>query len=211
MKMKDSNLQNNARIASIILAAGLSSRAAPENKLLFELDGKTIIKTVVDLVLNLELELNMMLIGHQSEKIKKAAYSEKISYIYNPNYKSGMSTSLRLAIENLPKNIDAAFIFLADMPFIRLCDIKTIFQYYDCSKPGIYRLVYKERPGHPVLISQHFFKAFKMIKGDIGAKKLFTQFKNYVIEIPCDYDGIINDVDNIACLNKLSFAKKVNI
>ena len=131
-------------MTTIILAAGLSSRMG-ENKLLLPFNGSTILETTLKTVLPFS-DRTLIVVGHDSNKIKKLLEKYPVEFVDNPRYREGQRSSTLLGIESV---LDDDFMVLpGDLPLIKNKDIEgtiTLLSRYTVS-----RAIYKGIPGHPV-------------------------------------------------------------
>ena len=105
------------KIASIILAAGLSKRFGSINKLTCEYKGKSLLSNVIHaLKLVPALEIYAVLPnGHAA--LTKLCARENVTPIFNPDPNQGQGYSLSLGVKIvMEKGYDAALITLGDMP-----------------------------------------------------------------------------------------------
>ena len=65
----------------IVLAAGLSQRMGIENKLLLPFQGKTIVETTIDNLLAAQIGEIIVVVGHESEKVKAVLQDYPLSNI----------------------------------------------------------------------------------------------------------------------------------
>ncbi len=98
--------------AAIILAAGSSSRmGAGRHKLLLPLHERPVLAHVIDAALASQARPIVVVLGHQAEQVRAqlARYStdSAITYVENPDYLQGMSTSMRVGLAYLQTQIDA--------------------------------------------------------------------------------------------------------
>lgn len=163
-------------ICAVILAAGQSSRMEDGHKLLLDLDGQPLISTVVEAALASKLTEVLLVTGHRFEEIAQAVADKNIRTIHNPHYREGLSTSLRIGIQSVAPDTDAALVLLGDMPQItpEMID-QLIDQYEPAANPAqIVAGAHGGRRGHPVLWDRAYFNALCEIEGDKGAKKVIT-------------------------------------
>src|SRR5947209_6403676 len=126
-------MQQKHSTAAIILAAGSSSRmGAGRHKLLLPLEGRPVLAHVIDATLASQAYPIVIVLGHQAAHVrtKLTAYtvSPEIIIVENPDYLQGMSTSMRIGIQEISfygyrkeeqhTNIDSVLILLGDQPLI---------------------------------------------------------------------------------------------
>ena len=106
-------------ISSILLAAGLSKRMGGENKLTKKIQGIPLIKHSVKNILASSINELIIVLGYQKEIIEKLIDKhEKVKFIFNKDFESGMASSIKVGINHLSDNSEAFFICLADMPMV---------------------------------------------------------------------------------------------
>ena len=197
-------------ISAILLAAGQSKRMNGENKLIKEIDGVGIIKYAAKNILGSSINEIVIVLGHE-EKIIKDIINEhkKIKFVYNKNYKNGISTSIKIGLENVSKKMDAFFICLGDMPDVNQNIynkiIKTRNAYNKKLTPShkkeIFIPTYEGKNGNPILFSKYMKEKIMKIKGDEGAKELIEVNKNKCLHIPFKNRGITLDFDTLEDFN----------
>ncbi len=189
------------RVAAVILAGGLSSRMQGENKLLADLGGKPILRHVVEHVLASPASPVLVVTGHRADEIRQAAGESKLTFVHNPEYKSGLSTSLVTGISALSDDLDGALICLGDMPDVSAVVLdKLISAFNPVEGRAICVPMVGAKRGNPVLWGAQFFQQLKGLKGDSGAKKLLADLADWVCEVPCDDSAVLNDIDTAEAL-----------
>jgi CTP:molybdopterin cytidylyltransferase MocA len=160
------------RIAGIVLAAGTSSRMG-SNKLVEGVRGKTLVRRCVDAALASRLDPVLVVTGHEAERIHAALSGSPVMFVHNPDYRAGLSSSLRAGIAAVPPDCDGAMILLGDMPGIRPNLIDRLVAAFDpLQGHSICIACARGRQGHPVLWSRVFFDHIAALTGDAGARKL---------------------------------------
>ncbi len=185
-------------ISAILLAAGESKRMNGENKLAKKIQGIPLINRSVKNIITSTVDELIIVLGYQKEIIEKIIdKNEKIKFVFNKDFKSGMSTSIKTGIKNLSKETDSFFICLGDMPLIN----KDIFNMLIKSKNDKEIIVptYKNEQGNPILFSISMKKKIMAIKGDVGAKKILELNKDKILNIETNDQSIaknFNTPDN---------------
>jgi molybdenum cofactor cytidylyltransferase len=104
-------------IAGVLLAAGTASRMG-SNKLLFELDGESLLRRAARRALAGGLSPLLVVLGHQAERAREELAGLPCQVVVNADYQQGITTSLQAGIAALPPGARAAVVLLADMPFV---------------------------------------------------------------------------------------------
>jgi len=104
-------------VAGVLLAAGTSSRMGC-NKLLFELDGESVLRGAVRRALAGGLAPLLVVLGHQAERARQELDGMACRAVINPDYDQGITSSLKAGVSALPPGVPAAAVLLADMPLV---------------------------------------------------------------------------------------------
>jgi molybdenum cofactor cytidylyltransferase len=189
----------SSHIAAVVLAAGTSSRMQGRNKLLCEVDGVIMIERAVRAAAASRCTQVLVVTGWQADHVEAALEavpaSIPIKVVRNPQYATGMASSLRCAVSALPESTAAALVQLGDMPWIGAAHIDRLIEVFDPSRPAIVVPVRGGRQGHPVLWPCGFFAAIRQLTGDVGARELLTRHASEVRVVDLDTDAIFQDVD----------------
>ncbi len=100
-----------------MLAAGLSSRMG-RNKLLATVAGKPLLRHAVDSALASRLTPLVVVTGHDAAAVRESLSGLDVTFVQNPDYADGLSTSLRAGLAALPDDCDGGLVLLGDMPAI---------------------------------------------------------------------------------------------
>ncbi|MBM3503527.1 MAG: 4-diphosphocytidyl-2C-methyl-D-erythritol kinase [Alphaproteobacteria bacterium] len=188
-------VQRVPRIAAIILAAGQSRRMG-RNKLVTPVGGVPMVSRVVDAVERSQAGPTIVVTGHDAEKVREALLGRALTFVHNPEYAAGLSTSLKAGIAALPEDCDGAIVVLGDMPAIRADHLdRLIAAFNPVEGRAICVPTNAGKRGNPVLCGREFFAEMKDIAGDVGAKHLLGQHPDRVCEVAVDDDAVLVDVD----------------
>jgi molybdenum cofactor cytidylyltransferase len=165
------------RVGAIILAAGMSKRMG-QPKLLMSLKGKPLFRYPLEQAIRNQLSPICLIGGKHMQAFQMEATDlQNVEYIDNPNYEKGMSTSLKKGIKNMKGRSDAAFIFLADQPFVPDKVIQIMIQQFG-KDTRLVRPQYQGNFGHPILIDNSLYDEFLKLEGDQGGKEIIKKYKN---------------------------------
>ena len=185
-------------ISAILLAAGQSKRMNGENKLTKEIKGIPLIKHSVRNILASSIGELIIVLGHQKKIVKKVIdKNEKIKFVFNKDFGSGMASSIKTGLNHLSEETEVFFICLGDMPMVN----KDIFNLLIKSKNNREIIVptYKNKQGNPILFSKSMKKKIMSIEGDVGAKKILEVNKDKILNIETNDQSItknFNTLDN---------------
>ncbi len=184
-------------IAAIVLAAGRSSRFGSTNKLLVRgLDGRAMIARTVDNVLASRARPVIVVTGNAAAEVAQALAGRDVVLAHNPDYATGLASSIRTGIDALSEGTDAALIVLGDMPLVRPEVLDRLIEAFD-GEAGREIVVPAHRGarGNPVLFGARFFPALSARLGDVGGRDLLTEHAAAVHEVAVEDDGILRDFD----------------
>jgi len=170
--------------AGIILAAGLSTRFG-RPKQLMDLNGKPLIEWVVDACLSSRLDKIVVVLGHDAPQIASnlsLKYKDRrITTIINPQYKNGMSQSLRTGLANVMKDFPSVMFLLGDQPLVSSTLIDRLLESFWESEKDLCVPVHKDTRGNPTLFSSKFYKHLLNVSGDIGAREIIQAHPEAVL------------------------------
>jgi molybdenum cofactor cytidylyltransferase len=194
--------EDHPRIAVIVLAAGLSSRMAPHNKLLtVDSANRTMISRTVDAALGSLAAPTLVVVGHQADRITAALAGRPITVVHAPGYAEGLAASLRAGIAALPASAVAAIICLGDMPLVSSAVIDQLGAAYDAEEGRLIVVpTHGGKRGNPVLWDRRFFPDILALRGDAGARQLLRRHADSVMEIEVDTDAVLTDFDTAEAL-----------
>jgi molybdenum cofactor cytidylyltransferase len=189
-----------ARVAGILLAAGRSTRMGA-NKLLAEIAGRPLIWRTAQAALEGGVSTLVAVTGHDASAVAQALPPE-IGIVHNPDYASGMASSLKAGLRDL--DADAALVVLGDMPAIRASDIAKILAAFSPEDGrGIVVPAFEGKRGHPVLFGRDFWPAILAASGDQGARQALMDYSDSVCEVAVDHPGVLMDADTPEALEAL--------
>ena len=125
----------------------------------------------------------VVVLGADPEAYTVALAGTRAQITVNPNYKEGMSTSIRSGVEALPTECTAAVILLADQPRIDGGVIRALLETYEASGKRIVAARYGDVRGAPVLFDRAFFLELLVLEGDHGARAVMEIYRNEVAEV----------------------------
>ncbi len=166
------------------------------NKLLEEIGGKPMVRIAAEAVLASSARPVFVVTGHQRERVEAALAGLNVTFVHNPDYAEGLSTSLKTGIGALPADVDGAVVCLGDMPAV---DAGVIDRLVDAFAPAEGNAVVvptvQGKRGNPVLWGRRFFEALSVIRGDVGARHLIGENAELVAEVEIAGNAVLTDVD----------------
>jgi molybdenum cofactor cytidylyltransferase len=185
-----------------VLAAGQSSRfraaGGPDlTKLVAKLDGKPIVRRVVEAALATRARPVVVVTGYARESVEAALADLEIGVAFNPRFASGLASSLSAGLSATPRNVAGALVLLGDMPLIepRLAD--ALIEAFLAREGALAAIPLTEgRRGNPVLLGRGLFEAALRLTGDEGARRLIGALnEGELVEVEASDMGVTFDVD----------------
>ena len=187
----------------IILAAGNSSRLGQPKQLLRYKD-TTFLEYIIGEASVIKEAAVIVVTGANHELIEKEIDASKIKIAFNPDWESGMSSSintgLNKALQLFPE-IEKCILAVCDQPFVSHSIFENLIAEYHKTKKGIVASSYAETVGTPVLFAKEYFNELLRLKGQEGAKKIINGFLEDTASTPFEKGNI--DIDTEEDYNKL--------
>ena len=193
-----------AHISAVVLAAGRSTRMGAVNKLLVPLDGRAMVRAVVDALEGSSVGSVVVVTGHESGRVGEALAGAHVRLVRNPEYRQGLSGSLRMGLAALPAFAEGAVICLGDMPLVTSQHVDKLVAAFDPAEGReICVPVFEGKRGNPVLFARRFFDEMTAVRGDVGARHLIGEYEEYVCEVAIDDRAVLVDVDSPQALRDI--------
>jgi len=182
-------------IWAMILAAG-ESRRMGQSKLLLPFGEKTIIETVVEKVVSSKVNNTLVILGSEREKVEKKIKNFPVKVAFNPDYQSGMLSSILCGFKTLPEETQAVVVVLGDQPSVSKEVIDKIVDAYQKTGKGIVLPVYEKERGHPVIIDMKYKDEVESLSPDIGLRGTVYSHPEDILEVEVDTPEILQDIDD---------------
>ena len=183
------------RVAALVLAAGRSSRMG-SNKLVADVQGTPLVRRTVEAVLASQAGPVIVVTGNEPDAVHTALAGLEVTFVHNPDFAGGLSTSLRAGLAAVPDNADGALVCLGDMPLVAPAVIdRLIAAYNPLEGRAIVVPVAGGKRGNPVLWDRSLFPDMARVAGDTGARHLIGANAERVCEVAVEDDGVLTDID----------------
>ena len=192
-----------AEIAAIVLAAGQGTRFGEAPKMLAELDGKPLVRHAVEAALGASVNAVIVVVGHREAEVRQALGGLPVTFVANPDYADGLSTSLRAGFAMRPEEAEACVIMLGDMPRVTSSLVDgLVAAWREAGRPAAALPVQNGRRGNPVLLSVGLAGEIAELTGDVGAGPLLRTRQD-VLEWAVEDPAVALDVDTPDALARL--------
>jgi molybdenum cofactor cytidylyltransferase len=186
------------KVGALLLAAGMSKRSGLINKLLVPVNGTPMVENALDQLQKSLCDPIFIVTGHEAARVEQVLTCPGVQFVHNPDYSSGMASSLRCGVGAMASGLDAILITLADMPHTESSTCDALIKKYDPEKGHhICVPLQKGKRGNPVLVGHKYFGQFQQLRGDKGGKQILDKNINAVLEVLVDDPGIHQDYDVI--------------
>jgi len=181
-------------ICAIILSAGCSSRMGVQ-KLLLPFGDKKVITHIVDQLLASKIDKVYVVVGYQEKRVSKELSGRTVSIVINPNYKSGMLSSVRSGLRAIPQQCRTVLVALGDQPSITTKLIEQMLQSFTATKKQILVPLYHGKRGHPILFSAVYQNEILTHYDKIGLRGLLRAHHDDIFELSVSASGVLSDMD----------------
>jgi molybdenum cofactor cytidylyltransferase len=192
--------------AIVVLAAGMSSRLGSPKQLL-AYQGKSLLQHAVDTALQTTMRPVVVVVGANSDTVKKEIEEMKVEVADNSAWQEGMASSLRCGLATVQKingDVDGIIFMVCDQPYVSDSLLNDLINKQRETGKLIVTSNYGEAIGPPVLFYKTIFQELLQLKGEAGARKIIQQHGDEVadvlfpkgsidIDTPADYDALQKD------------------
>ena len=182
------------QIPGIIFAAGGSKRLG-RPKQLCEWQDVPFVLQVVQNALEGGLSPLKVVVGAYQEIIEKALRNYFVQIVRNPNWASGIGSSMKAGLMSLPRNCDCVMFLLSDQPQISPIMIRQLVEHYSLNRFPITAPMVAGQRSNPVIFNKITFSSLMRVQGDRGGRAVFDKFPvDWLIWID---DRSLMDVDEV--------------
>ncbi len=173
------------KVAAVILAAGASSRFGQPKQLLdFHSTGhmgKPFIRVVAETAIQAGLTPVVVVSGSRTEQVAACLEQLPVQVVYDQDWQSGQSSSIKVGLAHLPQNVGGAIFLLADQPQVSVELLRALVERHSQDLPPILAPYVFDERANPLLFDQVTFSALQTIpqgtySGDIVGRAIFSKF-----------------------------------
>jgi molybdenum cofactor cytidylyltransferase len=187
-------------ISAILLGAGESKRMGMK-KLFLPWRKKTILEHCFDTLLRSKIKEVIIVLSDLSKDIrnqieKRSAFERKrVKVTMNPDYKRGMSTSIRRGLRFVDSRSQGILVALGDQPFLKTRTINALVRAFRQGEGEIVVPSFRGMKGHPVIFHRKYKKELLKLKGDMGGRSILRRYPKRIKMIPVRSEGVLRDID----------------
>ena len=181
-------------LAALIPAAGLSSRMG-RYKPLLPLGRSNMIGTVIDLFKTSGIQDIIVVTGHNHDRLAPVVEAAGARPLFNPDFASGMFSSIRTGVAALPSGIKGFFLLPADTPAIRPGTLELICKQFESSEDKLIVPAFKGETGHPPLIPARMIPLITGAGPDANLRQILFSDPTHITQLAVHDRGILMDAD----------------
>ena len=173
-------------VGIVLMAAGRSSRMGDGagHKLLAEFDGEPLVRRIAERALASRAEFLVAVTGYRGEDIAAVLEGLDVTLAENPDYASGMASSLKVGVTALGDELSGIMILLGDMPKLEAAHIDLLLGAFEENDgEAIIRAADGDHRGNPAILPARLVPQIMKLEGDVGARALIEQSGLPVIDI----------------------------
>jgi nicotine blue oxidoreductase len=189
-------------VAGLLLAAGAGSRFG-RPKALVEFAGRLLVEHGIALLAAGGCRPVHVVVGAAGDEVRATADLGEAVVVDNPDWATGMGSSLRRGLAALPPAADAVVVALVDQPLVSPEAVRRLRAAY---AQGAMAAVatYAGKPRNPVLLARTTWaEVAALAQGDVGARAYLRTHPELVVVVPCDDVSAPDDLDTPADLEML--------
>jgi molybdenum cofactor cytidylyltransferase len=196
-------------VAGILLAAGTSSRMG-SNKMLFELDGESVLRGAARRMLAGGVSPLLVVLGHEADRAKQELAGLPCQVVINPNYEQGINSSLKTGVSAVPADAQAALVMLADMPFVTPEMLAGLIACYRSSDAPLVISDYEGVNAPPMLYDRSLFSELLAMTGEGCGRQVVKRHRDEAkilpwpaadladLDVPEDYERVMRSPRGLA-------------
>jgi molybdenum cofactor cytidylyltransferase len=184
-------------LSAIVLAAGMSTRMG-QNKLLLDFKDKPLIAHAVDTLLASEIDEVIVVLGNEADKVREKLRGKPVRLVENPDFREGLSSSVRAGVNAVSRQADGIMVYLADQPLLEPADVNRILRAFTHAKEVSKSIIvpfFNGQRGNPVLLDSSYREAILGVIGDVGCKGVIKRYPDQVFVVEMESDHVVRDVD----------------
>lgn len=197
------------KVPGLILAAGPGKRFTGGNKLSANIDGRPVLRHVVENALGSRLDPVIVVLGCEAEAGLRAIAGiedPRLRVVFNPLWEGGKASSLQVGLREVPFLAPGFLSLLGDMPMVKSWLIDRVLTEFELSGRLVFP-VYQgpEGPvkGYPTAFPRALFGEISALTGDETAMASIREHWSQAVKVQLDDSRTQADVDTTRDLELL--------
>ena len=184
-------------VAGVLLAAGSGSRLG-QPKALVEIGGEPLARRGAVMLRDGGAAPVVVVTGAVAVDLPG------VLAVHNPDWPTGMGSSLTAGLAMVPDSCGAAVVALVDQPLVGPAAVRRLITAYR-SGASVAVAAYHGAARNPVLLArEHWAQVLALAIGDVGARAFLLAYPELVTLVECGDTGRPDDVDTRADLDRIS-------
>ena len=188
-------------VAGILLAAGEGSRLG-QPKAVAVLGGQSLARRGISLLRDGGTDPVIVVTGAARLTSDGVALAGVVT-AHNPDWRTGMGSSLAVGLAAVPGGCTAAVLALADQPLVGAHSVRRLIAAH-ANGASVAVACYDGEPRNPVLIGrEHWAEVIRLADGDVGARPFLRAHPELVTRVDCSDTGRPDDIDTPDDLDRI--------
>lgn len=167
---------------ALVLAAGGSQRLG-RSKQLLRLKNETLLRRCCRIAGELCKDHVYVVLGAEYERASAEVADLPLKVVHNPDWESGMASSLAAGVSALPSRAAAVLILLCDQPLLGAQQLASLIRLWQRRPDTIIAGAYAGTLGVPAIFPRAWFDALQRQSGDRGARELLREHTADVVSV----------------------------
>ena len=176
------------------------------NKLLAIVEGKPMIRRVVEAGLSSKVDETIVVLGWEEHKLREVLTDLPCRLVVNSEFEKGQSSSLKAGLMEVHSATRAMLVLPGDIAKIDSLSINKVVDSYMLNAGTIVVAAHNGKHGHPILLDRSLFGEIVQITEETyGLKAVVRKYEHEVRLVEVGTDNILRDVDTPDDLRRLTF------
>ncbi|OGR48366.1 MAG: hypothetical protein A2X40_00100 [Elusimicrobia bacterium GWC2_65_9] len=201
--------KGGVKVPGLVLAAGRGRRFGAGSKMLAEVDGRPVLRHVVESALASRLDPVIVVLGASAEAGLRAIEGiedPRLRVVFNPSWQSGKASSFEVGLREVPAAAPGVVALLGDMPRVKTWLIDRVLSEFELSGKLCFPTVPDpEGPvkAHPTAYPRELFGEVGQLVGDDTAMAAIRRHWSQAVKIPLEDASTQADIDTARDLELL--------
>jgi molybdenum cofactor cytidylyltransferase len=180
-------------IGAIVLAAGASRRMG-RNKMLLTLDGEPLVRRAAWRALAAGCSPVIVVIGNEAEQVRAALDGVACTCVENPEFTGPTTTSLHVGLRQLPGDVDAVVVILADMVHVTEAMLRTMLATAHTTAAPLVVSQYGDAIAPPLLFRRTLFADLLAWQDEGAGRQVVQQHRAEAVRVNWPLEAL-EDID----------------
>lgn len=141
----------------------------------------------------------LVILGHEANQVRVALEGLPLRFIYNENYRLGMTSSIQAGVAALSPGCAAFLVCLGDMPLLSGAHYTSLIHFFEEKKKThpapIVRPAGTKGHGHPVLFDAAYISRILACGEREGCRQVIQQNRGHFFGFPAEGEAWFLDLD----------------